>query len=166
MRSLNVWEENQSAWIEFGRVSPLSSSFGTLLFGCALLFVCALLFAFDALVYLLAMHGDILWCVDADPHLVTFHTENSDSHIIADHHSLANSSCQYQHCQLLLSDREWLGDGDSDRLPATLGFRVGFHHGSVGPVPSFQCRRTDPPNAATALSKVLKAAASSTCGHS
>src|SRR5882757_1069487 len=51
----------------------------------------------DALVDFFAMNGDIFRCADADAHMVALHSNDGHGDIVADHKSLANPSCQYQH---------------------------------------------------------------------
>ena len=51
----------------------------------------------DALVDLLAMHGDVLGRGDAHAHLVALHPEHGDGDRIADHERLADASGEDQH---------------------------------------------------------------------
>jgi hypothetical protein len=53
------------------------------------------LLTFDALVDLFAMYGDLTRCVDADPNLIPFDTENGDGHFISDHQCFADATGEY-----------------------------------------------------------------------
>jgi hypothetical protein len=53
--------------------------------------------ALDALEDLLAMHGHIARCVDADADLVALHAQHGHGDVFADHHRLANSAREDQH---------------------------------------------------------------------
>jgi hypothetical protein len=56
-----------------------------------------MLLTLDTLVDFFAMNGDIFRCADANAHLVGLHANDGHGDIVADHKSLANPSCQYQH---------------------------------------------------------------------
>jgi hypothetical protein len=56
-----------------------------------------MLLTLDTLVDFFAMNGDIFRCADADAHLVGLHVNDGHGDIVADHKSLANASCQFQH---------------------------------------------------------------------
>ena len=48
------------------------------------------LLLFDPVVDFFPVHGDILWSINTDSDLVTFDTEDGDSHFIPDHQGLSN----------------------------------------------------------------------------
>ena len=56
-----------------------------------------MLLTLDTFVDFLAMNGDIFRRADADAHLVGLHANDGYGDIVADHKSLANPSCEYQH---------------------------------------------------------------------
>jgi hypothetical protein len=56
-----------------------------------------MLLTLDTLVDFFAMNGDIFGCADADAHLVGLDAKDGHGDIVADHESLTNSSCQFQH---------------------------------------------------------------------
>ena len=56
-----------------------------------------MLLTLDTLVDFFAINGDMLRCADADAHLVDLDAKNGHGDLVADHESLANSSCQFQH---------------------------------------------------------------------
>ena len=62
-----------------------------------ILHLVGLLLALDALVDLLAVHGDVLRSIDADAHLVPFDPQNRDGHVVTNHDGLADTSCKNEH---------------------------------------------------------------------
>jgi len=54
-------------------------------------------FALDALVNFFAVHRYVFGRIDADTHLVTFHTQDGNAYFITNHQSLTNSTSQNQH---------------------------------------------------------------------
>src|SRR5690348_10595177 len=58
----------------------------------------------DALENLLAMHGDILRRVDADPHLIALDAQHGHRHLVADHQGFAYPAGQNQHidCSMIV----------------------------------------------------------------
>jgi hypothetical protein len=56
-----------------------------------------MLLTLDTLVDFSAMNGYIFRCADAEAHLVGFHANDGNGDFVADHKSVANPSCQFQH---------------------------------------------------------------------
>ena len=55
----------------------------------------------NALVDLLAMHGNVLGCVDADSYLLAADAQDGDRDVITDVYAFANFAGEYQHGLLL-----------------------------------------------------------------
>ncbi|VXB61370.1 conserved hypothetical protein [Pseudomonas sp. 8O] len=55
----------------------------------------------DALVDFFTVYGNLFRRIDTNTHLVTFHTQHGDSHIITDHQGLSDPASQNQHSFLL-----------------------------------------------------------------
>lgn len=55
----------------------------------------------DALEDLFPVHLDILWCIDANPHLHPLDAQNGDFDVIIDDDAFANLTGEYQHVVLL-----------------------------------------------------------------
>src|SRR5258708_38020310 len=129
-------------------------------------------FAMDLEIDLLAEHGHLLWCLDADPHLLPHDRQHRDLDLVADHDALVGLTRQNQHCGCTLPIcepglrreplREGLasivsGPGERDPVRARFslsartplrGLPRGRPGAAIGRLIALECRTVDAPQIA------------------